>query len=132
MKFFRHTLLLLCASLVPLAAYAAGATANLSWTAPTAYIDGEPLPAAQIDHYTITWTTASPTGVGGPTGSLNVPGTATTATVPVPCGSVNFSITVTTTAAAVFPNATSAPDGPVPYATGVTCGPNPVTGLQAK
>lgn len=132
MKFFVTLCCFFALLLSPLAAYAAGATANLSWTAPTAYIDGEPLPAAQIDHYTITWTTASPAGVGGPTGSLTVPGTATAATVPVPCGSVNFSITVTTTAAAVFPNATSAPDGPVPYATGVTCGPNPVTGLQAK
>jgi len=114
------------------AALATGTTANVSWIAPTQYADGETLTASQIDHYTITWTTNSSTGVGGPTGSLTVPGTATTAKIPVPCGGVNFSITVTTGANAVFPNTTSVPAGPVPYATGVTCAPNPPTGLAVS
>lgn len=107
--------------------YGAGTTANLTWTAPTAYTDGTSLPAADLDHYTISWAPAA--GQSGPTGSTTVAGNLTAATVPVPCGQVSFTLTVTTGASAHYPNATSGPAGPVPYVTGVTCQPNPPTGL---
>jgi hypothetical protein len=108
--------------------YGAGKTANLSWVAPTTYTDTTALPSSDIDHYTISWNG----GTAGPTGSLTVPGTATTATVPVPCGSTAFSITVTTGSAAKYPNSTSSPAGPVPYASGITCAPNPPSGLAVQ
>lgn len=107
-------------------AHAAGTTANISWTAPIAYNDGPPataLPASDIAFYTVSWGTNAGQ-------SLQV--TATSATVPVACGSANFTVTVTTTATAKYPNATSAPAGPVAYASGVTCAPKPVTGLQVS
>jgi hypothetical protein len=108
-------------------AYASGTTANLTWTAPTQYTDGSAIAAGELDHYTITWAPA--TGQVGPSGSLTVAGNLTATTVPVACGQVSFTITVTTTASAKYANATSAPGGPVPYATGVTCVPKAVTGL---
>lgn len=127
MKRFLVSLFALVASTV---AFAAGTTANLSWTAPTAYVDTSPLPASDIDHYTIAWAPTS--GQSGPSGSETVPGSAVTATAPVPCGSTTFTITVTTTATAKYPNATSGPSSPAPYVSGVTCSPNPPAGLTAK
>lgn len=131
MRFFRSLLVsALIGGILAGVAFAAGTTANLSWTAPTAYVDSTPLPSSDIDHYTITWAPA--TGQVGPSGSETVPGSAVTSTAPVPCGSTSFSITVTTTATAHYPNATSAPAGPVPYASKVTCSPNPPGGLAAS
>jgi hypothetical protein len=104
--------------------YAVGSSAGVSWTAPTAYVDGTVLPATDIDHYTVSWT-------GTSTGSVVVKAGVVTATVPVACGTVNFTVTVTTGAAAHYPNATSGPAGPVAYASGVTCAPNPPGGLAA-
>jgi hypothetical protein len=108
-------------------ALGAGTSANLSWIAPTTYSDGSTLPATDIALYTIQWT-------GGNaqvhTQIVNAPALA--AVVNVPCGSASFSVTVTTTATAAYPNATSVPAGPVPYATGVTCQPNPVSGLTVN
>lgn len=130
MKRFRHLLFSLgCLSLVTLT-LAAGTTAHLSWSAPTTYNDTSPLPATDIDHYTLTW--APPTGQPGPSGSVNVPGTATTATAPIPCGNTTFTLSVTTTATAKYPNATSAPTSPIPYASNISCTPNPPTGLVAQ
>lgn len=95
-------------------AWGAGTTANVSVTPPTQYTDGSPLPATDIDHYTVTWT-------GPPSGSMNL--TSPTGTIPIACGSVQFMVSVTTTAKALYPNTTSASAGPVPYATGVSCVP---------
>lgn len=118
------------AALLAGVAFAAGTTANLSWTAPTAYTDGTTLPASDLDHYTITWAPAA--GQAGPAGSLTVAGNLTAATVPVPCGATSFSLTVTTGAAAHYANATSSPAGPVPYVTGVTCSPNAPGAFKAQ
>lgn len=108
-------------------ARAAGTTANLTWTNPATYVDGSPLPATDIAGYTITWS-------GPPSGSLTLTaGSVTTATVPIACGSVNFTVVVNTTATALYPSTSSSPSSPpAAYATGVKCSPNPVTGVTAK
>lgn len=127
MKRFLAALFLLA---ITAPAFAAGTTANLTWTAPTQYTDGSPIAAGDLDHYTITWAPAS--GQSGPSGSITVAGNLSGSQVPVPCGGVSFTLTVTTGATAKYPNATSGPAGPVPYVTGVTCGPNPPGALTAK
>lgn len=110
--------------------WAVGTSAKCSWAAPTAYVDGSVLAAADIDHYTLTWV---PSGSqAGPSGSINVAGGLTSTTVPVACGSVSFTLSVTTGPNAKYPNATSAPTGAVPYVTGVSCTPNPPTGLAVQ
>lgn len=106
---------------------AVGTTSTYTWVAPTAYLDGTPLPASDIDHYTLTWT--GDKVQGGPSGSMNVPGGQLTAVVPVPCGSTTATLTVTTGPGAHVPNSTSGPTSPVPYASGVACVPNPPTNL---
>lgn len=117
----KKLLTLLALSFVTLT-FAAGTTANLSWTAPTAYTDGSALPVADIAFYTITWDTQS----------VKVTAPAISTVVNVPCGSTAFSATVTTTASAKYPNATSSQAGPVPYATGIACVPNPPQGLAVR
>jgi hypothetical protein len=106
---------------------AAGTSATASWNAPVAYDDGSALPASDIANYTVSWGPA--TGQAGPTGSTNVPAGTTTAVIPVACGTVTFTVSVTTTATAHYPNATSSPSTGVPYATGIACTPNPPSGL---
>lgn len=133
LKSKRLPILYLFAVLIVLAllsykAFAAGTTATLTWVAPTTYLDGSALPVAQIDHYTINWL---PSAGNGTPGSMNVAGNVLTANVPLKCGNVTFTVSVTTTATATYPNATSAPSSDVPYATGVSCLPNPPTGLAA-
>jgi hypothetical protein len=98
--------------------WAAGPSATVTWTAPTAYIDGTVLPASDIDHYTVT-----------PAGGTSITTKTLSAVVPVACGSVAFSVTATTTATAAYPNTTSAPAGPVTYVSGVGCAPNPPDAL---
>lgn len=109
---------------------AAGTSAKLSWVAPTTYTDSTTLPVADIASYTITW---GPTGVAsGPAGSTTVPAGTLATTINVPCGSTAFTVAVTTTASAKYPGTTSAPTSPVPYASGVSCAPNPPTGLVVQ
>lgn len=110
--------LLLC--LLPIVAFAAGSSATVSWVAPTAYTDSSALPAGDIAFYTLTWDNG---------GSVKVTGLQSLVTIP--CGSTHFSVTVTTTATAAYPNATSSAAGPIPYATGIACAPNPPSGLAA-
>jgi hypothetical protein len=86
---------------------AAGATANVSWVAPTSYTDGSAIGATDIDHYTLNWAPA----VGqapGPSGSVNIPAGILTAHVAVACGVTTFTVSVTTSTTARFPNVTSA------------------------
>ena len=131
MKLFFRSLCFLCCFVVAApVVFASGATANVSWTAPTQYTDGTTLPASDIGHYTITWSQNA--GETGPSGSLTVAGSATTATVPVACGNTSFTLTVTTDSAAHYPNATSGPAGPVPYVSGITCAPNPPAALKVS
>lgn len=108
---------------------AGGATANVSWTAPTTYTDGTTLPANDIASYTVSWVSTAP---GAAVQSKTVPGGTLATSVNVPCGSANFSVTVTTTATAAVPNATSGPDGPVTFASGVSCAPNPPGALAVS
>lgn len=103
--------------------------ASVSWLAPTTYADTSVIAAGELDHYTISWTSTAP---GGPSGSLTVPGTALAAVVPLSCGAANFAVTVTTTASAKYPNATSGPAGPVLWDSKVVCAPNPPTGLAVQ
>ena len=116
------------------AALAAGTTANLSWTNPTQYVDNTALPASDIASVTITWAPAS--GQSGPSGTLTVASIAgvppVASTVPVPCGNTTFTVAVTTSATAHYPNLTSTPSNAVPYATGVECGPKAATGLAVN
>lgn len=93
-------------------------SATVTWAAPTAYLDKSVLPVEDIDHYTLSWTPAQ-----GSSGVLTVKGL--TAVVPVVCGTVQFSVTATTGATALYPNTTSTAAGPVPFASGVSCAPNP-------
>lgn len=134
MKRLLTVLSLLCViALFPPATLAAGTTANLTWTNPTQYTDATALPVGDIAYLTIlacevnapeTCITQKVTPNNG-----TVP---TTAVVPVVCGQYDFTIKVTTTATAVYPNATSGPSNIVPYASGVNCGPKAVTGLAAS
>lgn len=110
-------------------AIAAGANATVGWSAVTTYTDGTPAPAADLKSYTVAWSAAAS---GGPSGQLTVPGSATTAVVPVGCGGVTFTVTVTTTATAKYPNITSNPSASVGYATGITCTINPPTGVTVQ
>lgn len=107
-----------------LAVWAATPSATVSWSAPTQYVDGTVLPVADIDHYSVSWGPVSPAAVTA-TNSGTVIVKSLTASVPVACGSVEFSVTATTGANATYPNTTSTPAGPVPYASGVACAPNP-------
>lgn len=120
----------------PTHAQAAGTTATLNWTNPPSYNDCAVPPtgctavlASDITGYVISWSRTS----GGPvigTLALNA-GLATTAQVPVGCGSVFFTVQVKVGANSPFPNSESDPTNPVAYASGVTCKPTPVTGVTA-
>lgn len=121
MKKLGSALFTLCAALVLFAGahvFAAGTTANLSWTAPTSYSDGTALPASDIASYTLAWTATSPFAKAGTVSAASSALTATVSTLT--CGTYNFTITVTTTATAYSPNS-SATSAPVLYNTGVTC-----------
>jgi hypothetical protein len=117
-KTFAYALLFLLVGALAIS-FAAGTSATLTWNAPTTYSDASALPVTDIAFYTVSWNG----------GTVQVTSPALTTVVTVPCGSTAFSITVTTSATAKYPNATSAPDGPVPYATGIACVPNPPQGL---
>ena len=108
--------------------FAAGNTAKVSWIAPTSYTDASLLPATDIASYTVKWGPSS--GLVGPSGSATV--TTNSAVIPVACGSVSFIVSVTTTATALYPNATSASSSAVPYATGIACVPNPPSGITVQ
>jgi hypothetical protein len=105
-------------------------TANLSWSAPTAYLDGTTLPASDIASYTITYQSSA--SATAPVHTLSFPAGTLSTTVAALCSSTNFTITVTTTASAVYPNATSSQGGPVPFVSSVNCAPNPPGNFTAK
>lgn len=104
-------------------------TATVSWLAPTQNVDTTALNPGDIDHYTLTWTATS---AGGPSGSMNVPGSALSVIVPFGCGQANFTISATTSASARYPNATSGSTSPVFYDSQVKCASNPPAGLAVQ
>lgn len=108
-------------ALVKNVVHAAGPSYTISWQAPTQYIDNTALPATDIAFYTVT-INGVPQKV---TGALQLAST-------VPCGNAILTVSVTTTATAKYPNAVSDPAGPVTYASGVTCKPNPPGALTVK
>lgn len=125
MRRFLASLFLLFASV----AFGAGTTATMSWDRPLVYTDGSVLPASDIKNYTLSWSRTS----GGPAvGSLVVNAPALTSPVTLVCSDYFFLVTVTTTASAKVPNATSGPSNIVPYATGVNCAPGAPTNLTAS
>lgn len=113
-------------------AEAAGTTAHLSWTpslfyndcipvSPATTCNGTAIPLSDLKEYVVNWT-------GAFTGSLRVSAPATSTDIPVPCSAVTFTVQEVTTASAKYPSSTSDPSSALPYATGVTCKPNPPVG----
>lgn len=107
--------LLVAAVFEPLA-WASGTTANVAVTPPAQYTSGEAMPASDVASYSIVWTF---NGVQQKT--ITAP--ASTTTVTILCGKVSFTAAVTTTAAALYPSATSVPSTPAVYDTGIKCAP---------
>lgn len=106
-------------------------TAKCFWNAPPfTYLDGTPLPASDIDHYTVTWTPAP--GQSGPSGSINVPPSLLSVPVTIPCGATTFTLSVTTNSKAHVANATSAPTAGIAFDSGVACGPGTPTGFMVQ
>lgn len=137
MKFFRNYIFLLFVvafgGLLASPAFGAGTSASVTWSNPTQYTDGSALPASDIAFLTISACEVNSPGtcikqqVNPSSGTV-----PTSAVVPVVCGQYDFIITVTTTANATYPNATSGPSTVVPYASGVSCAPKAVTGLAVS
>jgi hypothetical protein len=125
----RHAFLFLSIALVILVflvsvgiAKAAGSVATVTWVHPVVYVDGSPLALADIKETIVTWRRPGSTTV---TGSVHVAGPATSTTVNgLQCGNFEF------TAATVVQTVSSVETAPTLYATGVTCTPNPPTGLK--
>ena len=105
---------------------AAGPTATVTWIHPLTYTDISPLAVSEIKETLITWRRPGNATI---VGSVRVPGPATTTVVSgLACGNFDF-----TAATIVKTNSVQSADaGPVLYATGVTCAPNPPTGLVAS
>jgi hypothetical protein len=109
---------LILALLLSPVVFAAGTTANLSWTLPTTYTDGSPLAVADLREIIVEWRR---TPLGNVIGSVRVPAPATSVNVPgLVCGNYIFVAYVTTV------DAQSDASNNAPYATGVKCKPNPV------
>lgn len=111
-------------------AQVASPAAVVAWLAPKTYTDGSSIASSDLDHYTISWTASA---TGGPAGSLIAPGNTLAANVPFPCGSANFSITVTTSSTSKYPNTTSDPSAPIVlFDSKVKCASNPPFGLAVR
>ena len=126
----------LAALFYPVPSPAQAATANVSWTLPACYTDGNvpvppatgcgtasPLPPADILSVTVKWT-------GTVAGQVTLTGAPTNTPVPIACGGVNFVVFVTTRATAKFPGA-GQDSNPASYASGVTCRAGPPSAVTA-
>lgn len=111
-------------------ALAAAPSATVSWTAPTTYTDGTALAAADLASYTVIACRGASACVSFTTAAVAA-GTAppTSLAVPLTCGNYTFTVAAETTAAAKYPTISSVPSAAVPYATGVSCAPNPPSGV---
>lgn len=109
-----------------LPAQAAGTSATVSWVLPTTYVDGSPLAASDIKEILIQWRRP---GVPAVAGSIRAPAPGTSIVVNgLVCG--NFTFTAQTVM--VLGATTSDETAPSPYATGVSCKPNPPSGVTAQ
>lgn len=108
-------------------AFAEGPIARVSWTNPTAYIDGSPLPVADLKEIVVSWG-RSATGPFN-LGSVTVTSPATSVDIPgMVCGDYHFVAKAT-----VKTNETSANSNAAVYATGVSCKtPNPPTATTVR
>lgn len=105
-------------------AFAAGPTATISWTHPVMYTDGSVLALSEIKETVITWRRPGSTVNAG---SVRVVSPSNTTVVSgLACGNFNFTAVTVVKANDVQ----SDEGGPVLYATGVQCAPNPPTGLK--
>ncbi len=104
--------------------YAAGSSSTVTWVHPVTYTDGSALALSDIKETILTWRRPGSTTVAG-TVRVTAPANSTVVTG-LTCGNFNF-----TAATVAKNNAQSTDAGPVLYASGVTCAPNPPTGLAA-
>ena len=105
---------------------AAGGSVTISWIHPTGYTDGSALPLTEIKETLVTWRRPANSTV---VGSVRVAAPATsTLVVGLSCGGFNFSAATVVKVG----NVESAEAGPVLYATGVQCAPNPPTNLKVE
>jgi hypothetical protein len=112
--------------LAALPVFAAGTSATLSWSHPTTYTDGAALAASDIKETFIQWRRPGSATVAG---SVRVTAPATSVVVPgLVCGNFTFTAQTIMTLGATASDETS----PVPYSTGISCKPNPPTGLTAQ
>lgn len=107
-------------------AYAAGPSATIKWNHPVAYTDGSALALSEIKETYIAWRRPGSSTI---IGSVRVAAPAISTVVPgLACGNFDFiAVTVVKTN-----NVESTEGGPVLYATGVQCAPNPPTNLEVS
>jgi len=108
---------------------AAGPSATVSWTMPDKYTDGSSLPASDILSTTIQVRRPGSTTLVGAMVVL-APATSTVVNGLV-CGNYEFVAFVTTKSTSAQPGS-SDNTNPVAYAPGVSCKPNPPTGLTVS
>ncbi len=121
----------------PIITKAEGTIARVSWILPACYNDGtpatppatgcgtqSPLPPADILSVTVKWS-------GQITGQVTLTGTPTQTDIPIPCGSTNIVVFVTTKPTAKY----AGPGGEtnsVSHATGVQCRANPPSAVTVN
>lgn len=115
-----------CAMVYYAVAYAVGPSATIKWSHPTAYTDGSALALSEIKETYVAWRRPGSSAI---VGSVHVAAPAISIVVAgLVCGNFNFvAVTVVKTN-----NVESAEGGPVLYATGVQCAPNPPTNLEVS
>lgn len=122
----RFLILFLSLSLIPLT-FAAGTSAQIDWVHPTANTDGSPLALTEIKESLVSWSRVSEPSLT--VGSIRVAAPSTGVSIPnLTCGDFLFTVkTIVKTN-----DVSSDPSNPVMYATGITCKPNPPTGVTAR
>lgn len=117
-------------ALIP-TANAAGTTSTVTWTLPTARLDGTALPASAIKEISVIWRRPGSSVVSG---TVTVAGAPTSTTVPnLVCGDWIFTVTVTAKVVTPPDSPTSAESAPSNlYATGIGCScPAPASNVNA-
>jgi hypothetical protein len=109
-------------------AFAEGPVARVSWTNPTTYIDGSPLPVTDLKEIIVSWgrNPAGPFTLG----TVTVTSPATTVDIPgMVCGNYHFVARAVVKTNEVSTDSTP----PVVYATNVSCKtPNPPTAPSVR